>query len=130
MSNMTPFGKRVREHWLARNISLNQMAKDLGVSAAYFSALEHGHRGRPSSGLVAQIGGYFDLMWDEAEEIKRLAELSHPKVTVNTAGLSPKATELANLLAENIEDMDDETLDWVIAEVRLRVGSQPGGPTH
>jgi hypothetical protein len=69
-------------------------------------------------------------MWDEAEEIKRLAELSHPKVTVNTAGLSPKATELANLLAENIEDMDDETLDWVIAEVRLRVGSQPGGPTH
>ena len=69
-------------------------------------------------------------MWDEAEEIKRLAELSHPKVTVNTAGLSPKATELANLLAENIEEMDDETLDWVIAEVKLRIGTRPGGPTH
>ncbi|MGJ3259776.1 MAG: helix-turn-helix domain-containing protein [Rhodospirillales bacterium] len=127
---MTPFGKRVREHRMARNITLKQMAADLGVSAAYFSALEHGHRGRPSSGLVAQICGYFDLMWDEAEEIKRLAELSHPKVTVNTAGLSPKATELANLLAENIEDMDEDTLDWVIAEVKLRMGARPEGPTH
>ena len=78
---MTPFGKRVREHRLARDISLKQMAADLGVSAAYFSALEHGHRGRPSSGLVAQICGYFELMWDEAGEIKRLAELSHPSIS-------------------------------------------------
>ena len=115
---------------MRRDITLKQMAEDLGVSAAYFSALEHGHRGRPSSGLVAQIAGYFELMWDEAEEIKRLAFLSHPKVTVNTAGLSPKATELANLLANHVQDMDEETLDWVIAEVKLRIGTQPGGPTH
>lgn len=127
---MTPFGKRVREHRLARGITLKQMAADLGVSAAYFSALEHGYRGRPSSGLVAQITGYFDLMWDEAEEIKRLAELSHPRVTVDTSGLNPQATELANLLAENIAEMDIETLDWIIAEVRLRIGTRPSGPTH
>jgi transcriptional regulator with XRE-family HTH domain len=127
---MTPFGKRIREHRLARDISLKQMAEDLGVSSAYFSALEHGHRGRPSSGLIAQICGYFDLMWDEAEEIKKLAELSHPNISVNTAGLSPKATELANLLSMHINEMDDDTLDWVIAEIRLRVGTQPEGPTH
>lgn len=127
---MTPFGKKVREHRRDKGITLKQMAADLGVSAAYFSALEHGHRGRPGSGLVAQIAGYFSLMWDEAEEIKVLAALSHPKVTVNTAGLNPKATELANLLAENIEQMDVETLDWVIAEVRMRIGTPPGGPTY
>ncbi len=127
---MTPFGKRIREHRNARDISLKQMAEDLGVSSAYFSALEHGHRGRPSSGLIAQICGYFDLMWDEAEEIKKLAELSHPNIAVKTAGLSPKATELANLLSLHINEMDDETLDWVIAEIKLRVGTQPEGPTH
>ncbi len=127
---MTPFGKRVREHRLARNIPLKQMAADLGVSAAYFSALEHGHRGQPTSGLVAQICGYFSLMWDESEELQRLADLSHPRVTVDTAGLNPKATELANLLAHHVSDMDEDTLDWIIAEINLRVGSQPGGPTH
>lgn len=127
---MTPFGKRIREHRNARGITLKKMAADLGVSSAYFSALEHGHRGRPSSGLVAQIAGYFGLMWDESEELSRLADLSHPKVTVDTSGLHPKATELANLLAHHVTEMDEDTLDWMIAEVKLRVGSQPEGPTH
>ena len=68
-------------------------------------------------------------MWDEAEDLKRLAELSHPRVVVDTAGMSPKATELANLLAEKVADLDEETLDWIIAEVRMRTG-RFGGPTH
>ncbi|MBI2978586.1 MAG: helix-turn-helix transcriptional regulator, partial [Rhodospirillales bacterium] len=104
---MTPFGIKIREHRAKRGISLKKMAEDLGVSSAYFSALEHGHRGRPGSGLIQQICGYFDLMWDEAEELKRLAGLSHPRVVVDTSGLSARATELANKLAETIGDMDE-----------------------
>jgi transcriptional regulator with XRE-family HTH domain len=126
---MTPFGKKVRELREARGITLKQMAEDLGVSSAYFSALEHGHRGRPGSGLVQQICGYFELMWDDAEELKRLAELSHPRVTVDTAGLSPKATQLANLLAERIDTLDEETLDWILAEIEGRHAPLKG-PTH
>ena len=126
---MTPFGEKVRELREARGITLKQMAEDLGVSSAYFSALEHGHRGRPGSGLVQQICGYFELMWDDAEELKRLAELSHPRVTVDTAGLSPKATQLANLLAERIDSLDEETLDWILAEIEGRHAPLKG-PTH
>ena len=48
---MTPFGKRIREHRNVRGITLKQMAADLGVSSAYFSALEHGHRGLPQFGV-------------------------------------------------------------------------------
>ena len=126
---MTPFGDRVRSLRESRGLSLKQMAEDLGVSSAYFSALEHGHRGRPGSGLVQQICGYFELMWDDAEELKRLAELSHPRVVVDTAGLSPKATQLANILAEQISTMDDETLEWVLAEIEGRHAPLKG-PTH
>ena len=86
---MTPFGMKVRDLRKQNAITLKKMAEDLGVSSAYFSALEHGHRGRPGSGLVQQICGYFDLMWDDAEELRRLAELSHPRIVVNTAGLTP-----------------------------------------
>ena len=43
--------------------------------------------------------GYFNVIWDDAEELERLAETSHPRVIVDTSGLSPAATELANLLA-------------------------------
>ncbi len=128
---MTPFGTKIRELRAERKISLKTMAEDLGVTSAYFSALEHGHRGRPGSGLIQQISGYFELDWDESEELKRLAELSHPRVTVDTAGLSPTATELANVLAENIHDMDEDTIEWILHEIRGRLGAKSkSGPTH
>ena len=126
---MTPFGLKVRELRRERDITLKKMSEDLGVSSAYFSALEHGHRGQPSSGLVQQVCGYFDLIWDDAEELRRLAQLSHPRIVVDTTGLSPQATELANTLAANIKDLDDETIDWVLAEIRSR-NFQMRGPTH
>ena len=95
-------------------MTLTTMAADLGVSAAYLSALERGHRGRPAPGLVMQVCGYFDLIWDEAEDLKRLAGLSHPRVTINTAGLDPLATELANKLAVSIGSLDPATLQTLL----------------
>ena len=126
---MTPFGMKVRELRKTRKITLKKMAEELGVSSAYFSALEHGHRGKPGSGLVQQICGYFDLIWDDAEELRRLAQLSHPRVVIDTSGLSPEATELANTLAVKIQDLDEETIDWVLAEIRSR-HAPLSGPTH
>lgn len=126
---MTPFGMKVRDLRKQNAITLKKMAEDLGVSSAYFSALEHGHRSRPGSGLVQQICGYFDLMWDDAEELRRLAELSHPRIVVNTAGLTPKATELANTLATQIKNMDEDTIEWILAEIRGR-HAPIKGPTH
>ncbi len=126
---MTPFGEKIRGLRERRGITMKKMADDLGVSSAYLSALEHGNRGRPGPGLILQVCGYFDLIWEEADELKRLAGLSHPRAVVDTAGLSPKATELANLLAQNIRDMDEDTIDWVLAEIRGRLTTK-SGPTH
>jgi transcriptional regulator with XRE-family HTH domain len=114
---MTPFGAKLRRLRAERNLQLKAMAAALGVSAAYLSALEHGHRGRPSSGLVQQISAYFNLAWDDVDELKRLAELSHPRIVVDTAGLSPKATELANRLAESIGDLSEATIDRLLEAI-------------
>ncbi|NQV85367.1 MAG: helix-turn-helix transcriptional regulator [Rhodospirillales bacterium] len=128
---MTPFGTRVREFRKARGLSLKKMATDLGVTSAYFSALEHGHRGRPGTGLIQQISGYFELSWEECEDLERLALLSHPRVVVDTSGLSPLATELANLLSQSIGEMDEDTIEWVLHEIRGRIGAKErGGPAH
>jgi transcriptional regulator with XRE-family HTH domain len=126
---MTPFGEKVRQLRNQRGLLLKKMAADLGVSSAYLSALEHGHRGRPGTGFLQQICGYFNLIWDEVEEIKSLARLSHPRVTIDTAGLSPQATELANVLSETIGELDAETLQWVLSEIKGRQ-SPLKGPTH
>lgn len=112
---MTPLGARIRELRRQRGVSQRDMAAALGVSPAYLSAFEHGHRGRPSWAMVQKIIGYFNVIWDEADEIGRLAGVSDPRVLVDTSGLSPKATRLANMLAGDIAEMDDAALERVMA---------------
>ena len=102
------------------------MAAAIGVSAAYLSALEHGRRGVPTWVLLQKIIGYFNVIWDDAEEVLRLAGQSHPRVVIDTSGLSPAATELANLLAERIGDLDTEMLDRLIALLIAPVQQAPG----
>lgn len=127
---MTPFGRKMRALRAAKDVTQKDMARALGVSAAYLSALEHGNRGRPGPGLIMQICEYFQLIWDQADELKRLARLSHPRVTVDTAGLSPIATELANELASSIGALDEQTLQWILDEIRAQKGGRNQGPTH
>ncbi len=107
---MTPFGQRLRALREAHGISQAALAQALHVSPAYLSALEHGHRGRPSPGLIHQVNEFFGLIWDDAEEMARLARLSHPRVVLDTAGLSPEATALANRLAREIRKLSPDTI--------------------
>ena len=132
---MTPFGRKMRALRTVKDVTQKDMAQALGVSAAYLSALEHGNRGRPGPGLIMQISEYFGLIWDQVDELKRLAHLSHPRVTVDTSGLSPTATELANELAASIGDLDEATLQWILDEIRAQKASaskdgRNRGPAH
>lgn len=124
---MTPFGARIRDLRRQRGVTLTRMAADLEVSAAYLSALEHGKRGKPGPGLVLEICGYFGLIWDEAEALKRLADLSVPKVTLDTSGLTPQTTAFANRLAESLRDLDE---DAIAALDDLLVRVRPPRPHH
>ena len=115
---MTPFGQKLRDLRAERGLSLKDMAAGLGVSPAYLSALEHGHRGKPNRRFVHQVCQLFGIIWDNAEALQALANRSHPRVVVDTAGLSPEATELANLLAEKIGDLPEETVERWLGELK------------
>ncbi|EFO32210.1 XRE family transcriptional regulator [Roseibium sp. TrichSKD4] len=116
---MTPLGAKIRELRKKRGVSLKEMAKELSVSSAYLSALEHGKRGRPTWFMVQRIIAYFNVIWDEAEEIQRLAELSDPKITLDTSGMDPKATELTNQLALKIGGLSEESLAHLLHQLRV-----------
>lgn len=123
---MTPFGEKLRLLRRQRGVSQKEMASAIGVSPAYLSALEHGHRGRPTWATVQRIIGYFNIIWDEAEELQALAEASDPRVIIDTAGLSPKATQLANLLAASIVSLSDERIDALLEEIARTDGQNSG----
>jgi transcriptional regulator with XRE-family HTH domain len=117
---MTPLGAKLRALRQSRGLTLKDMAKALNVSSAYLSALEHGRRGTPTWVLLQRIITYFNIIWDEAEELQRLAELSDPRVVVDTGGLAPEATEFANRLARDISRLSPEDLDFLKTEVMKR----------
>jgi transcriptional regulator with XRE-family HTH domain len=115
---MTPLGERIRALRRERGVSQKEMAAAVGVSAAYLSALEHGRRSAPTWTLIQKIIGYFNIIWDEAEDLERLAEVSRPRVTLDTSGLTPAATELANLLAKEVGRLDEADLLLLTASIR------------
>ncbi|RJG43306.1 MULTISPECIES: helix-turn-helix transcriptional regulator [unclassified Mesorhizobium] len=119
---MTPLGERLRALRDERGVSQKEMAAALGVSAAYLSALEHGRRGTPTWALIQKIIGYFNIIWDDAEDLQRLAETSHPRVVIDTSGLSPAATELANLLARSINRIGEDDILNLTAQLKAARG--------
>ncbi|MGB8181959.1 MAG: helix-turn-helix domain-containing protein [Stellaceae bacterium] len=121
---MTPFGTKLRAIRAERGIRLKDMAATLGVSAAYLSALEHGRRGRPTHAMVVSICAQLGIIWDDADELMRLARISHPRITVDTAGLSAEATELANLLAERIRKLPPAQ----VTRLLKLLNTAPSGP--
>ncbi|GLQ54552.1 helix-turn-helix domain-containing protein [Devosia nitrariae] len=119
---MTPLGAKLRALREERGVSLKEMAAALNVSSAYLSALEHGRRGRPTGFMLHRIISFFNVIWDDAEELQRLAELSDPKVTIDTGGMTPEATELTNRLARDIARLSVEDLVFLRNELVRRSG--------
>ncbi len=106
----TPFGETMRRLREERGVTQKQMAKAIGVSPAYLSALEHGRRGTPSFDFLQRVAGYFNVIWDEAEELFRIAAFSDPRVVVDTAGLPAAYTALANRFARELRQLSPETV--------------------
>ena len=107
---MTPFGEAMRELRRKKGVTQKEMATALGVSQAYLSALEHGNRSAPSFDFIQRVAGYFNIIWDDLEDLMRVAGLSHPRVVIDTAGLDAAYTALANRLAHEIRNLDRETV--------------------
>jgi transcriptional regulator with XRE-family HTH domain len=118
---MTPFGLRLRQLRKERGLTLADMAKAVNVSSAYLSALEHGKRGRPSWRVIQSVIAYLNVIWDDAEDLVRLSRLSHPKITIDTSGLTPEATELANQLALHVGKLDESDIQALLKQLKSAI---------
>ena len=108
---MTPFGIKLKYIRTGRHKSLKDVSKALKVSTAYVSMLENGKRGRPADGLIELICSYFNLSWEESDELKFLAKHSDINTKMNSEKLSLYATMLTNVLKNNIKWLTDRQLE-------------------
>jgi transcriptional regulator with XRE-family HTH domain len=117
---MTPFGEAMRKLRERKGVSQKEMAAAIGVSPAYLSALEHGKRGTPSFDFLQRVAGYFNIIWDEAEELFMLAGTSDPRVVLDTSGLPAPYTAFANHLSRRIRSLSPDMirkLDLILDEL-------------
>lgn len=125
---MTPFGEAVRRIRRERGVTQKEMAKALNVSPAYLSALESGKRGKPGFDFLQRVAGYLNIIWDEADDLFRVASISHPRVVVDTSGLPADYTAFANRLAGEIRTLSPQTvreLSAVLANARKQHEKRP-----
>lgn len=117
---LTPFGARVRALRRERGLQLKHMAASLGVSSAYLSALERGERGRPTWALIQGTIHYFGVIWDEADELQHLAEMSEPRPQIDARGTGPQGIYLANRLARDFAGLEAADRDAILAILERR----------
>ena len=122
---MTPFGLKMRALRAKRRKTLQEQAAMLNVSSAYLSALESGKKGQPNLLMIDQICVWLGLIWDDAEELKKLAMLSHPKPTIQTQKLGAEATKLANQLAQNIDRLNEDECARLSETLELMLEKSP-----
>ena len=115
---MTPFGIKLKNIRTQRKKSLKDLSRVLKVSTAYVSMLENGKRGKPADGMIELICSYFNLSWEEADELKFLAKHSDINTKMNSEKLSINATMLTNVLKNNIKWLADEQLKKLIITIQ------------
>lgn len=125
---MTPLGEKLRTLRAERGMLLKDMATALEVSPAYLSALEHGRRGAASAGLIHQICQLFGLIWDDADELNALAKQSRPRLRLNSAGLTAAQTALANRLAREFRNLDQDAIQAIQAVLDAAQSTPPPTP--
>lgn len=111
---MTPFGAELRRLRAATGLSLKDHAARIGVTSAYLSALEHGHRGVPTDEMLQRILGELQVNQDDELLLRDLLRHSRPKMTIDTAGLDPMATEITNRLGQSIAKMNTKDMKQLL----------------
>lgn len=111
---MTPFGEHLRSLRKQHGYTLEQLAEAIGVSTSYLSGLERGKRGKPSWVTLQRLVATFNIIWDDAENLYRLAGLSRPLVKIDTTQLSAKHTYAANRMSRAWHAFNEEELDTLL----------------
>lgn len=84
--NLTEFGSAVRKARLDARVTLQIMAKELGVTPAYLSGLEVGRK-KISDEWVDKIETYFDGKGVKVSNLRKLADVANKSIPLD--GMKP-----------------------------------------
>lgn len=116
---MTSLGIALRKLRLDRHELLRDMAKKLGVTSAFLSAVETGRKKAPKR-LVSKVCELYELDGREQQEILTAAELSMQEVKIDLTNVSSSQQEVAVSFAKALKGLTDDDISKIMRVFEAR----------
>lgn len=117
----TKFGEFMRILRVQHHEVMGDVAKLLGVSTPFLSAVENGKKNVPSEWLDI-IAEHYSLSNEKIDEMKEAAENSRTQVKINLSKSETYQRETALQFARSFDDIDEETATRIL-ELLKRSGN-------
>ena len=103
----TTFGKELRKLRIDKDENIHTMAKKLGISISYLSAIEAGSRKIPS-GMVDKIIEKYHLSKERSEIMRQAEAESAKEIDIDLSTVSVEQRKLVFALSRKLNDISDE----------------------
>ncbi len=103
----TKFGKELRKLRIDKDENINTMAKKLGISISYLSAIEAGNRKIPAD-MVEKIITKYNLDEERSEIIRQAEVESSTTIDIDLTNVSIEQRKLVFALSRKLGDISDE----------------------
>lgn len=104
----TPFGEFVRILRIKNHEVMGDLAKVLGVTTPFISAVENGKRNVPADWLE-KISTHYKLNASEKKELENVIDESQTQYKIQTKNAGYMQRKVAMQFARSFGDLDDET---------------------
>ena len=104
---LTNFGKALRKMRIDHEEFLKDMAKKLGVTVAYLSAVENGRRDVPDA-WVNKLAESYSLSKEEKKKLQNYAYEGKSSIKIDFAGLNEEEKEIALAFARSFPSLSAE----------------------
>jgi transcriptional regulator with XRE-family HTH domain len=104
---LTPFGIACRKLRLDRGMRLLDLAKKMGVSSAFISAVDTGRKAIPD-GYVVRVSRAMDLTAPEIRVLSRAADRTRTEVRLDN--MAPAQREIVHAFARRLDDIPSDLL--------------------
>ena len=110
---ITYVGKFLRKLRIDKGEILRDMARNLGVSSAFLSAVENGKKKMPEAWLT-KLAEIYSLSSSQISELKDAVLESNDQVELNIRNASAGNRQLAISFARKFDSLDDETAKKIL----------------
>ena len=111
---LTSVGKFLRKLRIDRGEILRDMARKLGVSSAFLSAVENGKKNMPEAWL-SKIEKLYSLTLAQVAELKDAMIDSRETIELNIRNTSSRNRQLAITFARQFDALDEETAQKIFS---------------